>query len=517
MKTPLALLLSCAFLLSLHAPGARAATIIHSNDVLGELEPCGCRNNPQGGLARKANWLRKLGDDSLLQLDAGDLLFPTDTVPDLLAEQWKVQARFHLKALQQLKHDAVVPGEKDFALGFLAFEELRKKAKLRFLAANLSRKNGKKAFDGSAVFTRKTREGKPLRIAVLGLVGEALTWPPELRASSAIAAARREVPALRRKADLVVALTHQGFEKDRELAKAVPGIDLIVGGHTQSFLQKPVREGKTWIFQSSFRNQYIGAIPVPFDGKDYQLTSLDAGFDSPAESPNELDRTVLEFKSAVSEINTTKQASLEQGSAPAGGATRIQTFGACGQCHLKQFDFWRKTPHVKALASLIEKQQALNKECLECHSVGLGRPGGFGDVAQPGALAKTGEDESLQPLGPDELAALLKSLQSAENLDSSVKLRATDAIAYPMKEALSLIRKTWAPVQCENCHATGGAHPFGGAYSKNVETAACLKCHTVDKAPEWYTKSGQLDAEKVQAKRAQVSCPAGELAPPDEP
>jgi hypothetical protein len=59
----------------------RAATIVHSNDVYAEIEPCGCRNHPQGGMARKANYLKRLADKSVLQLDAGDLLFSTLPVP----------------------------------------------------------------------------------------------------------------------------------------------------------------------------------------------------------------------------------------------------------------------------------------------------------------------------------------------------------------------------------------------------------------------------------------------------
>ncbi len=65
--------------------------------------------------------------------------------------------------------------------------------------------------------------------------------------------------SLRGQADLFVVLSHQGLEADQKLAKAVPGIHLIVGAHTQSFLQEPIQVGETWIVQASFRNQQVGA------------------------------------------------------------------------------------------------------------------------------------------------------------------------------------------------------------------------------------------------------------------
>ena len=75
-------------LLALAAPPmARAATLIYSNDVLGEIEPCGCRNNPQGGMLRKANLIQRQTDQSIVQLDGGDLLFPTLNIPEPLVEQ----------------------------------------------------------------------------------------------------------------------------------------------------------------------------------------------------------------------------------------------------------------------------------------------------------------------------------------------------------------------------------------------------------------------------------------------
>lgn len=491
-------------ILGFAGPGARAATLIHTNDVLGELEPCGCRNNPQGGLARKANLLKKLPDTSLVQLDAGDLLFPTDRVPELLAPQSELQAARLLQAHELLRHDAIVPGEKDFALGFHVFEKLRKASKVPFLAANLQRKSGGRFLPAHLILTRRGSDGKKLRIAIFGLVGDSLSWPRELRAMPTIPSARDQLKELRKKADLVIALTHQGYEKDRELAEKVPGIDVIVGGHTQTFLQKPMRVGKTLVLQSSFRNQYVGVLPLDrkVDPEKYQLIGLDAGYESPQGTLSSLDEHVARFKREIAELNS------REGSAGAAvsDGPKFQTFPRCAECHSKQFEFWRGTRHARAFSTLFEKNQNMNKDCLGCHTVGLGARNGFTDVNRLVEL----ESESLIHT---DVRAFLDAMSAAKSTKDPIRVKSTDPQPLPLRDALQRVTRAWTPVQCENCHSPAGDHPFSGTYTKTVEKELCLKCHTQDRAPAWYTPSGQPDWKTIDAKRARISCPAGELSP----
>ncbi len=105
-----------------------AFTVIHTNDVLGDIEPCGCRHNPQGGMARKFHLLQRTQaqDPFVIQVDAGDFLFSTTEIPDLLQAQAELQAKYLLKTMDLLHHDIVVPGEKDFSLGLKVFEKLTK-------------------------------------------------------------------------------------------------------------------------------------------------------------------------------------------------------------------------------------------------------------------------------------------------------------------------------------------------------------------------------------------------------
>lgn len=492
----------------LFAGEAYAFTVFYSNDILGDLEPCGCRANPYGGMVRRAVFQERLGKEDFLQLDGGDLLFASTRIPDALREQSLLQARYVLRALDQLGPAYVVPGEKDFALGAKSFDQLRKGARARFIAANL-RRNGKAWLEPSVLLREKTPEGKALRIAILGLVGSDLEWPTGIHAVPAIESARAEIPKLRKSADLVIALTHQGYEADIALAEAVPGIDLIFGAHTQSFLQEPQKIRQTWIYQTSFRDQYVGRIPItlPFANQGHELVGLDESFEprSDSRSGKKMAALLAEFRNKVAKL-TEKESLIARTSPPS--HIKYQTFPKCAECHLKQFDFWRKTPHASALEALLPKNQYKNKECLGCHSLGLGDTQGF---KSPDQMALTSAQAWMET---PHFADYLKSMREAETLDKPARFVAQTDPPISVRQSLNRMSEAWAPVQCENCHGPGRDHPLSGQYSKKVESTTCLKCHTAERAPGWYKAPQRKvpDAQLIQAKIKQISCPAGEWA-----
>lgn len=453
--------------------------VIYSANVDGEMEPCGCRSNPTGGINRRWRFLKQFGLGTSLSIDSGDLFYQSVPAPPFLSKQWNYQARVLLRAYNSFGVEVMTPGELDFANGLDQLESLMLDAKFKMISANLYRKStGKLLFSPSVVLNKG---GK--RVALFGIIDETLQLPPEVEARDHLAAAQKMVSELRTKADVVVALTHQGLEKDIELAKAVPGIDAIFGAHTQSFLIEPTRVGDTLIFQPSFRGQHIGLYA---DGEN-KMYQIDDRFDTKSgETPNPLDKVLSDSKTDIARINKEAESEL-MGSNPFGEPTKklvahFQTFTQCAQCHTAQYDFHKNTPHMKAYATLVKAKQSANLDCLKCHTVGMQSPGGWT------AMSKLVLSKTNKPIDAKNFAT------SLPNMD---------------EKALSKVSKAFINVQCENCHGAAGGHPTEGvtALSKDVSTTTCLQCHTADRAPQWY-KNGKPDLEVIQAKFKSMTCPA---------
>ena len=86
-------------------------------------------------------------------------------------------------------------------------------------------------------------------------------------------AAAEAVDALEGTVDIIVALTHLGIEGDRRLAAAVPGIDLIVGGHSHTAIEPPEQVGQTWIVQAGSYGRQLGVLRMQV--AEQQIVALD--------------------------------------------------------------------------------------------------------------------------------------------------------------------------------------------------------------------------------------------------
>ena len=136
----------------LPSPALHAAqfTIIYSNDVLGELELCGCDDEQLGGLSRKASVITGLKKEGrpILVLDAGNLFFKERPGTGIEQKEYLLKSEYILEAYRQTGCDAFNVGETDLFFGLAHLQELKKKGLFPFLSANLlDKKNGKPLFE----------------------------------------------------------------------------------------------------------------------------------------------------------------------------------------------------------------------------------------------------------------------------------------------------------------------------------------------------------------------------------
>lgn len=86
------------------------------------------------------------------------------------------------------------------------------------------------------------------------------------------------------KADVIVVLSHLGFRYDEELAENVPGIDIILGGHTHHLLEQVVKRGETYLAATGKFGQFVGEVTLTVEGTTGELLEIGGGCRSVTEA-----------------------------------------------------------------------------------------------------------------------------------------------------------------------------------------------------------------------------------------
>jgi 2',3'-cyclic-nucleotide 2'-phosphodiesterase/3'-nucleotidase len=254
----LAALVACGTLsfssFTLNAEKRVVVTILETTDLHGHLLPWDYGRAQAGdvGLARVASRIEAIRRETpnVLLLDAGDTIQGTP-IEYLHARRPNDDADPMSAAMSAVKYDAMAVGNHEFNFGLDVLRKAQKEASFPWLSANT-----RNAADGTPAFPEflvKTVGG--VKIGVLGLTTPNIpTWEPErnrpgLKWEDPVVTAKRLVPILRNveKCDFVVVLIHSGPEVDLKtqspdgteaenrvaaLARDVPGIDLLLTGHT---------------------------------------------------------------------------------------------------------------------------------------------------------------------------------------------------------------------------------------------------------------------------------------------
>jgi 5'-nucleotidase / UDP-sugar diphosphatase len=259
--------------------------ILHVNDFHGfaaPYRPLGS-DRLQGGiayLAARAEVLRR--EKSSLLLSAGDMI---------QGNNWAnlFQGASVIELMNAMRFDAMVVGNHEFEFGQEALRQRVAEAKFPLLGANVEGLNFLKPY--------VIRNLKGVRVAIIGVVTEetpSSTHPKNvagLRFLSPIDAAGKYVHELRRKADVVVVLSHIGHPADRVLAERVEGIDLIVGGHSHTKVEKPVKIGKTVVVQAWEHGKALGVLDLTV--KDGKITRVDGRLEEIQPKIGEEEKTIL--------------------------------------------------------------------------------------------------------------------------------------------------------------------------------------------------------------------------------
>jgi 5'-nucleotidase / UDP-sugar diphosphatase len=234
-------------------------TILHTSDEHSALLPTPIGPDGVGGIARLATVVgeeraRKAAlGEPVLVTSAGDFL--TGTPFAWLALDGR---GVELALMREVGYDVVTLGNHEFdygperLAGYLAAGLAGTGGRTPLVATNLRIPDGHPLGALDIPTTRLDTLMNGVRVGWIGVLGAgaARVAPgaaPVTFAPAAEAAATAEAALRAAGAHVVIAVTHAGITEDRALARAVPGVDLVLGGHDHVLLDEPLREGRTLI------------------------------------------------------------------------------------------------------------------------------------------------------------------------------------------------------------------------------------------------------------------------------
>ncbi|WP_412850424.1 bifunctional metallophosphatase/5'-nucleotidase [Chryseobacterium sp. PMSZPI] len=259
---------------------ANKLTILHTNDQHSRIEPFDAsytKNPNQGGFARRASLIQQIRnqENNVLLLDSGDIFQGTPYFNFFGGE-------LEFKLMSMMKYDASTMGNHDFDNGLEGFLKVLPNAKFPFICSNYDFKNT--ILDGQTT-PYKIFDKNGIKVGIFGvgiqldgLVGKKQYGETVYSNPVDIAQHYSNFLKKEQKCDLVICLSHIGYDykdepnkiSDKILAASTENIDIILGGHTHTFLPEPQtftnRQGKNVLVnQVGWAGLLLGRIDFYFD------------------------------------------------------------------------------------------------------------------------------------------------------------------------------------------------------------------------------------------------------------
>lgn len=279
-------------------------TILHSNDMHGDFLAENVNEKLTGGVSMLSGYLNKVRSEepNTLYCVAGDMF--RGSVIDS-----EYQGLSTVELMNMLAPDVVTLGnhETDYGIAHLLFIE--KCAKFPIINANLYIKsNQTRIFDPCTIL-----EVDGMKILFIGILTEEVMANAKnegvIGTFVDVAEAAREVGRICNTynaldIDLTVLLTHIGFEEDKKMAEALDpswGVDIIIGGHSHTFIEEPAKVNDVLIVQAGTGTDQIGRFDILVDTDNNKVASfnwqpvpIDA---SHCPSDPEMEKLLEKFKS----------------------------------------------------------------------------------------------------------------------------------------------------------------------------------------------------------------------------
>ena len=243
-------------------PSDAVVTFLHTNDLHGRvISGLDFEDATRGGLARAATLVKRIRSENpnVVFVDSGDLLHGSPV-------EFMTRGTSMVEAMNAAGVEISTPGNHEFDWGQDNTRRAMELAHFQWVSSNVLERATDTPLSPARPYV--IRELGGVRVAFFGLTTLEtvdLEWPPfidRLRFDDPIQVAARLVPELRRQADVIVALSHLGVLEDIRLSEQVPGIDVILGGHSHTTLDTREENAGVQIAQTGYYGQFLGRLDL---------------------------------------------------------------------------------------------------------------------------------------------------------------------------------------------------------------------------------------------------------------
>lgn len=258
--------------LSVSAFAQKKIVILHTNDTHSRIEPLPETDKyapNKGGVVRRANYIESVRAENknVLLFDAGDFVQGTPYYNVFGGE-------VETKAMNMLKYDAATLGNHEFDYGLEGLKDILDWAQFPIISSNydFSETILKDRFDPYLIIVK---DGVKIGVIGLnvkpqGLIATAnytnMVFMDPLETGNELATKLKNED----KCDVVICLSHLGYTADKRLAENSRNIDIIIGGHSHTYMKDPdiiknADNEDILIYQTQGRGVYVGRIDIELE------------------------------------------------------------------------------------------------------------------------------------------------------------------------------------------------------------------------------------------------------------
>ncbi len=404
-------------------------------DLSGRIEPCGCFSGQYGGLTRISTVLSKAPAHALI-VDVGDAIAG-------LEDYHVLQHRHLLAACGRLGFSAANLGRREARLPAARLRELADASPLPLLSSNVV----DSATGQPVVRPWLVVEKAGVKFGLVGVADpDRLEGAPDPSVSvlGMTESIRRALDEVRARADVIVCLAFTDMSGLERLAREFYEIRFFLGGDVRQSSQSLTAANQGWILAVTNQSRAMGELHAVFHPDTGQLKDVHGDVslmkDSIPQDPA-IEAFAKQYRQEVRDVRLSIDQPEEERAGRIPGVQPAATFvgsAACAGCHPQSHEVWAKSGHAHAFATLVKRDSEADPNCIACHVVGFGEPGGYQRSMKAERLTDVG-CESCHGPGSEHIRI---------------------AAGTPPGQPLPVSLRPVGPGQCVQCHHGEFSRPF---------------------------------------------------------